>query len=598
MKLVIFFFSAFKKLSKIGKVRLTSLALSQMVISLLDILGLLLLGAVSALAVSHFDKTTAPNLVKTLLDRFGLSDLSFFYQVLLLLVLTTIFFLTKTIVSIVIMKRIYAVLAEQDVYYGQSQTRALFKKPYSELRKFNSQDLLFALSGGVEQTVFGVLGNGMVLITELAFIALLFVSLSFSNLPLTLFIIAYFGLAGLVFHRISHEKLHRLSVDANTHSIALNSSILESIGLIRELQLRSNFDYVIDRINISRRNLADTRAKLSLWPNLSKYYVELTFIVSLFCIVGLTFLMADAKAAIPSLTVFMVGLSRAIPSFLRIQMSLIAIKQSEPGARYSQEMTSNEGHLRQSDSRSMGKHYSAFIGSVSLKEITFKFNDGVHILNRANLEIEPGEIVSIVGKSGAGKSTLVDLILGFHIPEEGAVLISGLSPQNAMSYFPGSIALVPQLTATINANLVENITLQNVHSEPEDLQYAIESAAVDFTNDGNRNLFLESIGENGKELSGGQRQRVGLARALYTKPKLLILDEATSALDSVTENKVRRQIQNLKGGTTIILIAHRLETLKMADRIILLENARFHEITLEEVANNQEDYLTSERKVK
>jgi len=587
-------YTVFKRFSIGGKIRLISLVFSQMLLSVLDIIGLILLGAVSALSVSNYDKSIAPNLVRRLLDALSLSNLSFLHQISILLGLTAVFFLTKTIVSIVILRRIYAVLAEQDVYFGQGQTLALFRKPYSYLRKFDSQDLLFALSGAVEQTIFGILGNGITLITELGFIALLFLSLSFTNLPLTLLTITYFLLAGFLFHKVSQEKLHKLSADANRLSIALNSNILESVGLIRELQLRNNYDYIIDRVNKSRTDLAVTRAKLSLWPNLSKYYVEVTFVIALFCIVLFSFLMADTKAAIPSLTIFMVGLSRAIPSLLRIQMALIAIKQNEPGARFSLEMTSDEGDSREADDEHLNNSNSILIGSVSLKNVTFSFDDTNRILDQANLEIKPGEFVSIVGKSGAGKSTLIDLILGFLIPNEGAVLISGMSPKNAEFSFPGSIALVPQQIVTLDANLVENITLQSVHNEPKDLENALDKAVVDFADEGERNLLVEPIGENGKGLSGGQRQRVGLARALYTNPKLLILDEATSAIDSVTENKVRRQIEKMKGSTTIILITHRLETLKMADRIILLEGARFREISLEEIERSSGDYLTSE----
>ena len=584
----------FKRFSRTGKIRLLSLVFSQMVLTLLDIVGLVLLGAVTALSVSHYDKSAAPNLVKRLIEVLGLGSLSFIHQISILLGLIAVFFLSKTIISIVILRRIYAVLADQDVFFGQSQTLALFKKPYSYLRKFDSQDLLFSLSGAVEQTIFGVLGNGITLITELGFTAILFLSLSFTNLALTLFTLTYFLLAGFVFHKVSQERLHKLSADANSLSIALNSSILESVGLLRELQLRNHYDYIIERVNNSRSNLADTRAKLSLWPNLSKYYIEVTFVVALFCIMLLSLLMADAKVAIPSLTVFIVGASRAIPSLLRIQMALIAIKQNEPGARFSLEMTSDIRGLGEITNESLKNHSSTFIGSVSLQEVTFGFDEINRILDRANLEIRPGEFVGVVGKSGAGKSTLVDLILGFLIPSEGEVLISGMSPQFAEFNFPGSIALVPQEIATLDANLVENITLQNGPSEPEDLRNAINNAVVDFADDGDRNLLMESIGENGKGLSGGQRQRVSIARALYTNPKLLILDEATSALDSVTESKVRSQIQRLRGTTTIILIAHRLETLKMADRIILLEGARLRDITLEEIERSSENYLTSE----
>lgn len=594
MKTLELLYTVFRRFSKAGKIRIISLVFSQLALSVLDIFGLLLLGAVSALSVSHFDKSGAPTLVERSLDAFSLSNLSYVSQISILLGIIAAFFLTKTIVSTVILRRIFTVLAEQDVFFGKSQTLALFKKPYTYLRKFDSQDLLFALSGAVEQTIFGILGNGVSLITEIGFITLIFLSLSFTNLALTLFTIIFFSLAGFIFHKVSQEKLHQLSSDANQLSIALNSNIMESVGLIRDLQLRNNYDFVIDRVNKSRTDFADIRAKLSLWPNLSKYYVEVTFVVALFCIVGFSFLTVDAKEAISSMTIFMVGLSRAVPSLLRVQMALIGIKQNEPGAQFLLEVTADQGESRETEYETLSNSNSTFVGSVSLKDITFSFDDRNRILDQANLEIAPGEFVGIVGKSGAGKSTLIDLILGFLVPNEGAVLISGMSPKSAKIKFPGSISLVPQQIAALNANLIENITLQNVHIERGYLENVLDKAVIDFADEGERDLLVEPIGENGKGLSGGQRQRVGLARAFYTNPKLLILDEATSALDSVTESMVKKQIEKMKGSATIILISHKLETLKMANRFVLLEGARLREISLEEIERSVEEFLGSD----
>lgn len=587
-------YTVFKRFSRAGKLRIISLVFSQMVLSLLDIIGLLFLGAVSALSVSRFDNSATPHLVNRLLEIFGLVNLSFIHQISILLGIIAVFFLVKTVVSIFILRRIYAVLAEQDVVFGRSQTLALFKKPYSYLRNFNSQNLLFSLSGAVEQTIFGVLGNGITLVTELSFITLLFLSLGFANLELTIFTISYFLLVGFIFHRHSQEKIHKLSGDANTLSLALNSNILESVGLLRELHLRNDYEYIIGRVDASRIKLARARAELSLWPNISKYYVEVTFVVALFLVTALSLMLTDVKSAIPSLAVFVVGSSRAIPSLLRIQNALIAIKQNEPGARFTLAVTSDEANTTQSETEPAGSLGATFVGSVSLKDICFSYNENSPILDRANLEIEAGEFVSVIGKSGVGKSTLVDLILGFLIPNEGSVHVSGMSPPEAQKHFPGAIALVPQQIVTLDTNLIENISLQIGNDRNGDLVSAIDKAVVDFASEGDRDLLVESIGENGKGLSGGQRQRVGLARALYTSPKLLILDEATSALDSVTESKVRNQIQKLKGKTTIVLIAHRLETLKMADRIILLEGAGFREVTLAEIEQSAEDYLGSE----
>ena len=197
-------------------------------------------------------------------------------------------------------------------------------------------------------------------------------------------------------------------------------------------------------------------------------------------------------------------------------------------------------------------------------------------ISGVTLCIPTGSVIAIVGSSGAGKSTLTDLILGILEPDTGRIEISGLSPNAAIQERSGAISYVPQEIYISNGSVRENVALGYPDwVATDDLVWdALRLAELDEVVRNLPHQLEEWVGDRGSKLSGGQRQRLGIARGLFTKPKLLLLDEATSALDGSTEAKLSNSIQTLKGGTTVIMVAHRLSTVRSADRVIYLENGK------------------------
>jgi ABC-type multidrug transport system fused ATPase/permease subunit len=184
--------------------------------------------------------------------------------------------------------------------------------------------------------------------------------------------------------------------------------------------------------------------------------------------------------------------------------------------------------------------------------------------------------VAITGSSGAGKTTLVDLILGVFTNDSDSVKISGLTPLSAFSRWPGAVAYVPQNINIMNTTIRENIS-QGYEFDSLDEERVWNSLKVAHLDEFVKSLPLgidTHVGEFGNQLSGGQRQRLGIARALFTAPKMLILDEATSALDAETESLISQTIKELKGKCTVILIAHRLSSVMNADKVIFMENGK------------------------
>jgi ATP-binding cassette subfamily C protein len=212
--------------------------------------------------------------------------------------------------------------------------------------------------------------------------------------------------------------------------------------------------------------------------------------------------------------------------------------------------------------------------AISVKSVSFTHaNKSEPAVSGVSLEVERGSYAAIVGPSGAGKTTLVDLILGLYEPQSGEVLVNGESPVVFRAKLPGLVSYVPQRPGLVTGSIAHNVALGvpdhdiDEKSVWEALERAQLGPLVTSLPDG----IHSTLGSHSDALSGGQIQRLGLARALYTKPKLIILDEATSALDAATEASIADAISNLGSDTTVVVIAHRLSTIQYADAVHVLD---------------------------
>jgi ABC-type multidrug transport system fused ATPase/permease subunit len=268
---------------------------------------------------------------------------------------------------------------------------------------------------------------------------------------------------------------------------------------------------------------------------------------------------------------------RIAPAMLRIQQSAIQIRmdtaKAESTFRLIQALDSvPEPAETELHSRKAGHMFGAV---VELSDVSFSYpNSDVPAVRNVNLSLGAGKTLAIVGPSGSGKSTLADLILGVLEPEDGKVTISGIPPQSAIKNWPGSIGYVPQDVYIVSGSILQNVALGFSIEEVDEnaVWKSLALAKLDQLVRSHPDGIHMQVGERGVGLSGGQRQRLGIERALYTGPQLLVLDEATSALDGQTEIALSNSINELKGGVTVILIAHRLSTVRDADQVLYLKN--------------------------
>jgi ATP-binding cassette, subfamily B, bacterial PglK len=212
-----------------------------------------------------------------------------------------------------------------------------------------------------------------------------------------------------------------------------------------------------------------------------------------------------------------------------------------------------------------------------LNDVSFTYpGSDTRAVDGITLELAAGQSLALVGKSGSGKSTLVDIILGLLPPEDGVALIGGVPAGQATTTWPGGVAYVPQEVLLANDTIRNNVALGlPVESIDDDLIWeSLKRAHLDEYMRDRVDGLDSHIGERGLRLSGGQRQRLGIARALYTRPKLLVLDEATSALDAETEQAITQTIHDLEGDVTTVLIAHRISTVRDADVMVYMEDGK------------------------
>jgi ABC-type multidrug transport system fused ATPase/permease subunit len=385
-----------------------------------------------------------------------------------------------------------------------------------------------------------------------------------------------FGLSTLFISRLTSSSGKLLSEKSARLDVQYNERLLETLSVYRELLLRNDLGKASRETQAVRALTLRMRAQLIFLPTLSKYLFEFTIVIG-GALVGLSqILFQDSNSAIASVVIFIAASTRMLPSLIRAQNSFLTIKQSEGAAQVTLDVISEIDELlvkvEESDRVEIT---SKFRPTVNVENITFSYPETEQVvLIDINFSIQAGQFVAIVGQSGAGKSTLVDLILGLYEPSSGDIKVSGVSPREAVDTWPGVISYVPQNVAIIDGTIAKNVALQDSYQRETEIHTSLERARL--LNDvlAMNNKLNEVVGERGTRLSGGQRQRLGIARALYTNPEMIIFDEATSSLDPITEKSVTDAIYNKESGVTLIVIAHRLSTVRHADLVILLDQGR------------------------
>lgn len=563
-------------LSRRDKLKVGLVVILQIGLGLLDLAGVAIVGILGALAVSGVASRAPGNRVYSVLDFLNLESATLQQQATFLGLSAAVLLVGKTIISIIFTRKIIFFLSRRGAVISTNLLSRLLAQPLQNLQQRSMQQNLYAVTSGVSTITVGVLATCASLIADISLLLVMTIGLFIVDTLIAVSTLLIFGAIGLALYKLMNKRAQNLGVEQSALNIESNQRITEILGSYREAVVKNRRSFYAREIGKRRFKIAEVGAEIAFMPNVSKYVIELTVVIGSLGISAAQFRMQDAAHAVAVLSVFIAASTRIAPAVLRVQQGAISIKASLGGAAPTLELIESLADVSQLDQVSdiVETSHRGFKATVEAHELTITYPTRSNpAVRNASFVISEGQSVAIVGTSGAGKTTLIDVLLGVLAPNIGSTKISGLTPLDAIAKWPGAISYVPQDVLITQGTIRENVAMGfPIHSYSDDLVWnALNVAQLeDFV----RSLpdGLDSpVGDRGVKISGGQRQRLGIARAMFTKPKLLVLDEATSSLDGQTESDVAEAIRALHGKVTVIMIAHRLSTVRSADTVIYMD---------------------------
>jgi ABC-type multidrug transport system fused ATPase/permease subunit len=557
-------------------------------LAVLDLVGVAIFGAIGALAIRGVQSKSAGDRVSSLLEFLHLSGFTFQQQVAILGIFAVSILVLKTFFSIWITRRTLFFLANK----GAELSSTLFRNTlYSDDLRLISrkvEEIQYAVGPGANALTVGTLGTAVSLVSDFCVVIFVGAGALIIDPATTIFAFTLFIIIAISLYKLLHKKAHILGNKITVTSIATDQAISNAVIGFRELYTKNVREHYLEKVNKTRTEFSKAFAMQTFLPNISKYVIEIALISGALIIAGIQFSFYDASKAAASLTLFLAAGSRVGPALLRFQQNLITIQAYKGSAEPTFKLINEFLNKEISKPASYKKSIKEFKGTISISNLSFSYPGSESIIEDLNLKVSKGEFLAIVGPSGAGKSTLIDLILGILSPQGGAVSISGEKPEVAIGMWPGKIAYVPQEVFLINGTLKENIAFgyESFDFTEDQFNYAISKSSLNELISALPEGIDSLVKERGLSLSGGQKQRLAIARALLTSPEILFLDEATSSLDSVSETTITNSITELKGSTTLIVVAHRLSTIIKADKFLYISaNEIFQANSFRELRN-------------
>ena len=570
----------FKLLDYRDRYRTIQVVIIQMLLAVLDLIGVGIVGILGALTISGTSSRGPGNRVSFVLNAIGLKNETIQIQALVLGLLAAAVLVGKTVLSMVLLKRTTFYLSRRGARISSELIRKVFSFPYLRLRQQSLMEWQYQLTVAVDVISVGIITTTILMISDVALLLIMAAGLFYLEPTIALGSLLIFSCSAIAVYKRQHKK----SLEVGSELAKVNINTNETLQLVmesyRDLFVRSALPNYATKMRDLRFQSADLGAIRSYMPYVGKFTLEVTMVLGFLFIAGSQFLLNEVGRAVANIAVFFVASARISPAVLRIQQGLLMIKGNK-GLAISALALINEvrGYLSENLPDLADKNCLNHPKNmpVEFNSVSFSYpNNRNFQLENISFSLEPGSSLALIGPSGSGKSTVADLLLGVLSPLKGEIKIAGNRPADLHMQYPGAVAYVPQRPVLANKSVRENLALGLNKEQLGDEMFwiALEKAQlVDFV----RRLPLQletKLGVGGLDLSGGQIQRLCLARALLTNPALVVLDEATSALDGKTESLVTEAIRSLRGELSLVVIAHRLSTIKDFDHILYFDEGR------------------------
>jgi subfamily B ATP-binding cassette protein MsbA len=395
------------------------------------------------------------------------------------------------------------------------------------------------------------------------------------NWKLTLLVVVFAPLTGYIVSRTG-RRIRRLTRGQQERIADLNARLHERLASIRIIQSFARESYEIDEFRKVNESTFDALMRVARVGTLAPQAIQfLSTTAFVLVAVYAGVLIIKGQLSLAALAGYFALTQRVGVYFVKFGSLHLRVQQSLGALGRVSEVLAREPDIQEKPD---AKPLPPVGGRIALRNVSFRYPEGEDVLKGVDLDIEPGEVVALVGPSGAGKTSLANLIMRFYDPAEGTVEIDGADVREfTLHSLRSQIGLVPQETVLFGGTIKDNILYGRIGATEEEVIAAAEAANAHPFIAALPNGYDTEVGERGVKLSGGQRQRIAIARGLLKDPSILILDEATSSLDAESEALVQEALERLMKGRTTLVIAHRLSTIRSADRILVLADGEIVE---------------------
>lgn len=558
-------------------------AMLQSSLAVLDVMALGLLAVI-----------LAPMLTGSTLDLPVLGPLSEAGDFVPVLIFVGALIISKSVFAIAIQWWATRRFARFEQVLGARLLETTFKAPWTERLQRNSTDLVRSTDVGVGATVAGVLIPFAQLSGEIfTFIAVMGVLIVAQPLLATVTLV-YFGLVAAILYRWVLRKAVKAGQDNRTYSTQSVRLISEMVHSLKEITLRNKSAEVAEVVLGVRKRASKARADQSFLGSIPRYVLEAGLIGGLGLGATIGYLQGGPTGALAAIALFGVAGFRIVPSLTRFQTIMAQTGANMPFAQ--QVLTEIERGQEYVEAEKIAGSTELPDDAISLRldRVTFTYPGAtVPAVQDVSLELPFGQTLALVGASGSGKSTLVDVVLGLLEPQSGQVLVGERPLAQGLQGWRRRVGYVPQDVSLFDASVARNVALtwKDEGVDDDRVREALRRAQLLDVIEARPDGIHGKVGERGLNLSGGQRQRLGVARALYTDPLVLVMDEATSALDTSTEAAVTAAIRELRGHVSVIVVAHRLATIRHSEQVCFMRDGHLIASgTFDEVVAAQPDF--------
>lgn len=557
------------------RVKWTSLVLLRALLGVLDLAGIAAIGIIAtsaAIGLSSGSGTTQ------FIEIAGIRIEAINGQNLpIVVIFVLILFLSKALLSIVLVRQAAFFVAKVEARASLEIANTSFGGNLEDARVRSREEMLYAIQTGAPSAFNTILNSANAFVTEASLFVLVLAGFLFVDPTATLAALIYFGLILFLIQFFIGSLMVRAGRINAEQSVQANMAISDLVSVFRELFVMGKIDKYIDKIYQSRIESAKSTATMYFLSGMPRYIIEVSLLAGISLFILSQALSGDLIRSAGTIGIFLSGGFRLTAALLPLQNSLLAIKGSIPSAQTAYDILK----LKDTPNRSRGASHNSNVNNskarqpfaVEFRDVTFNYpSSTTPAISNVSFLIEQGSQVALMGPSGAGKSTIADLITNVLSPSSGQIRRGDPETLKSASKPIGRVSYVPQRPGMVSGTILENVALglEDHESERDRVVEALELAHLGNFVRGLPEGVDTPLGKLQDGLSGGQMQRLGLARALYSEPGLLVMDEATSALDAESEAEIQKALDEMRGKVTVVLIAHRLNTIQHADKVILV----------------------------